>query len=301
MKRISKHFAWLLLLLQCSSVALAESEKWQKVAEQWRKADEEWTTALKANKDGKSDPARLEAVVRELKPLLKIKNEVGPQWRNMQEEARFDLMDWKLANAWAAAGNYKKSLHSLRAQAAQPGVFLLETRNPNYFALDVFKLHAEIMAHTGKVADIPYSGYQVFAGPSSKEMSRYVFVWEPEGEEVGSITVEGVAGDEQRQEITLFECGPDKHCRYGDKAQVVSKRGKLKVSTASRHGSPVLVLSGVTKVLEFVGEFEVPHVHPSPQSKIELRLDLKDGLEQPLEASRGKPSTGGHGKRTYSK
>jgi len=278
MKCISRNFAWLLFLLLCSSPArAAEEEAWRAITGRWKQA---------SSKEIKSaeDALEVESSAKEVRAWLSSPGTGLPPEDNSRWHHGYITFDFIIAQSWAAAGDYEKALQFLKAQAAQPGVFLHETRNPNYFARRVFKLHAEIMANTGKVTDIPYSGYQVFAGPSSKEMSRYVFVWEPEGDEVGSITVDGVAGDEQRQEILLLECGPENHCRYGDFAQVVSKRGELKVSTASRPGGPVLVLRGVSKVLEFKGEFLVPFVHPSPQSKIELRLDLKDGVEQPLDS-----------------
>jgi hypothetical protein len=283
MKRLSKHLTWLLLLSQCFPPAFGESEKWKKVAEDYRKAEEEWKAAGAANRDGKSDPARFEAATLKLRPLMRIREEEGPPWRTVPESERYWVMYWQVAEAWAAAGDYKKSLQYLKAQAAQPGVFLHETRNPNYFALDVFKLHSEIMARTGKVADIPYSGYQVFEGPSSKGVTRYVFVWDPEGDDIGGVLVQGMAEDEQRHEITLFECGPDKRCRYISCAEVISKRGKLNASTAFRSGQFVLVLNGVSKFMEFKGEFMVPFVHPSKWTKIELRID-EGNLEQPLEA-----------------
>ncbi|MCW1925894.1 hypothetical protein OKA05_25265 [Luteolibacter arcticus] len=283
MKPLSRHLTWLLLLLQCSPSAFAESEAWKKVAEAYRKADEEWTAAELANRDGKSDPARLDAAARVLRPLIKIKEAEGPPAMTVPESMRFMLMDWKIAEAWTAAGDHKKALQYLKAQAAQPGVFLHETRNPNYFARDVFMLHSEIMAGTGKVADIPHSGYQVFKGPSSEGVSRYVFVWEPEGDDIGGVLVQGMAEDEQRHEITLVECGPAKPCRCVDSAQVISKRGKLKASTASRSDQLVLVLDGVSKIVEFKGEFLIPFVHPSKRTKIELYMD-EDDLEQPLEA-----------------
>jgi len=282
MKPLSRHLTWLVLLLQCLPTAFAESEKWQKVAGDYRKAEEEWEAAGAANRDGKSDPARLEAATLKLRPLMRIREEEGPPWQNEQERERFELMDWTVAKDWADAGKYEDSLRCLKAQAAKGGI-LQCTRNPNYFAIDVFALHAKIMAETGEVADIPNSGYKVFAVPAAQGLSRYAFVWEPEGDDIGGVLVEGLAKDEQRQEITLFECGPSRLCHYVGDAQVVSKRDKLKVSAAARPGGSVLALTGVVKVLELKGEGRSPFVHPSPRSKIELRIDAGD-LEQPLDA-----------------
>ena len=285
MKRLSSPVTWLLLFLLFSPAAFGESEEWKKVAGDYQRAEEKWRAAGEANKDGKIDPARLEAAVRALKPLLKIRRKEGP-YLTGGEEGRLELMDWVAAKAWADAGKYEDSLRCLKAQAAEGGI-LGCTRNPNSFAIDVFALHAKIMAETGKVTAIPDSGYKVFAVPSAQGLSRYAFVWEPEGEFIGDMEVRGVAEDEQRKAITLFECGKSRACNYVGSAQVVSKRDNLKVSLASRPGRSVLVLAGVVKVLEFKGEFHVPFVHPSPQTKIELRLDLADDLEQPLDAIAG--------------
>jgi hypothetical protein len=282
MMRPFRHLAWLLFFLQCFPAAFGESEEWKKVAEDYRKAAGEWKAVQAVNGERNGDPARHEAAVRALKPLLKIRQEVGPPWENEQERVGFELMDWMVAKDWADAGKYEDSLRCLKEQVAEGGI-LQNTRNPNYFATDVFALHAKIMAETGKVADIPESGYKVFAVPSAKGLSRYAFVWEPEGDDIGGVLVQGVAEDEQRQEITLFECGKSKHCRYVGDAQVVSKRGKLKASIASRPGEAVLVLSGVVKVLELKGEGRMPFVHPSSRPKIELLLDQED-LERPLDA-----------------
>ncbi|WP_341405592.1 hypothetical protein [Luteolibacter soli] len=271
---------WLLLLLPCSLPArAAEDEAWRAILGRWKQASEKEIKGVEDAFDleasAKEVRAWISAGAREMEPVTE---------RSARQKYSYIAFDFIVAKGWAAAGDYEKALRYLKAGAAQPGVFLHETRNPNYFALDVFKLHAEIMARTGKVFDIPYSGYQVFAGPSSKGVSRYAFVWEPEGDEIGSITVQGVDEDEQRFEITLLECGPDKRCRYGDSAQVVSKRGRLKVSTAERRDGFVLVLRGVTKFVEFKGELMVPFVRPSERAKIELRLDREDGIEQPVVA-----------------
>ena len=277
MNPLSKHLACLLLFLPCiPSARAADDEAWRAIIARWKQA-------ASIEIENTKDALELESSAKEMRAWLSSGEAVLPTEDNARWHAANITFDFILARGWAAAGDHGKALQHLKAQAAQPGPFLHETRNPDYFALDVFKLHSEIMAHTGKVADIPYSGYQVFQGPSSEGVTRYLFVWEPKEMEINGITVEGIDEDEQRQMIHLTECGADKRCHLSDGAQVFSKRGKLKVFTAERPDGFVLVLNGVSKVVGYKGEFQVPFVHPSPRTKIDLRID-KGELEQPLDA-----------------
>ncbi|MCW1885447.1 hypothetical protein OKA04_11965 [Luteolibacter flavescens] len=270
--------------------AHAERERWKMIADdwhqQWEVAEREWSAALRANQPGEApgDLALLVAAAEKIRPLVKIREAEGPPWENQQASDRYLRMDWQLAVAATAAGDHAKALEYLTQQAATPVSLFEGSRNPDSFAPDVLALHAEIMARTGKVADIQHSGYQVFGVVSPGAPPRFVFVREPFEKEISQITIEGVEDDEQKHEVSLYEATAERDVRYLGSSFVYTGRGKLTVSVADRTG-PVLTLRGVTKIVEFRGELHVPHLHVSPRSEIELRMN-GEKIEQPLDAIR---------------
>lgn len=207
--------------------------------------------------------------------------------QNQQEADLFQLLDFRVAQAWANAGDFKTALIYLQREissyAESDGRFLSNTRTPAAFAHDVFALHSEIMANTGIVTSLPGSGYEVFDVSSKDGPPTFAFVHEPVESDEGGVVIEGVAENEQRQLIELST--PDETTRYKvtDRAQVIGKRDGVGIVALSADGKPKLRLSGVSKLIEYKGDLGVPIVQLSPVSSFELAID-RGRIEQPSNA-----------------
>jgi hypothetical protein len=180
---------------------------------------------------------------------------------NQHQIESFELLDYRVAEAWARAGNYDEALVYLQqevnsyvnpegAYSDSKGGFLDNTRNPYRFAWEVFALHSEIMAHTGIVREISGSGYKVFDVSTKEQSPMYAFVHEPVEEEEGGVRIDGLGEDEQRQLIEMTAPNEKGHYQVVSSAQVVSKRNGLQITTQSSDGKPQLCLTGVTKFFE---------------------------------------------------
>lgn len=207
--------------------------------------------------------------------------------QNQQEADLFQLLDFRVAQAWANAGDFKKAMMYLQREttsyADSGGRFLANTRTPAAFAHDVFALHSDIMANTGIVTSLPGSGYKVFDVSSKDGPPVFAFVYEPVEIDEGGVVIEGVEENEQRQMIELS--APDETARYKvtDRAQVIGRRDGVGIFAQSPDGKPKLRLSGISKLIEYKGDFGVPIVQPSPVSSFELAID-RGRIEQPSNA-----------------
>lgn len=246
----------------------------------------EWDAAEARFISGEGAPQALEKAAQKLRVW---QNQQGREfnWENEQQREKWELLDFKLAKAWLRAGEYTKSLAYLQKEAAKyqdsKGRFLENTRNPSSFATEVFALHSEIMAHTGVTASILGSGYDVFTASSEGEPPAFAFVYGSDGEFQSDFSTEGVAANEQKKMIYLFE--PDAQGRYAvaDRAQVIADRVRFTVSARKNGAESYLVLGGIKKVIEYKPTSGYPDVTISPLGQIELRVG--DGkIEQPLAA-----------------
>jgi hypothetical protein len=274
----------IMVTLASSSLLRADSARHD--VERYVKCIKEWDAARAG-----PDPQRMEAAA---SALRKWKEQQGPEYvpQNEQERASFELLDYYIARAWATSGDYKKALVSLQKEAApydgstargSKGGFLDNTRNPDYHALDVFALHSEIMAHSGVIEKIPGAAYQVIAAGERMGAPVYAFIYEPIDECEGGILIEGVAAGEQRQMIILIARNSEKPYERISSQEVIGKRGRVRFSLNKADDGCSLSLAGVTKFVEYVGEFEVPTVRRSPLSSFELKIS--DGeLEPPVDA-----------------
>lgn len=268
-------------LILVAGISLGHADPAGDALDGWKKCKEEWRTALKGD-----EPLRLEAATDALREWRK---QQGPEFipESVQQEESFRLLDFYISSSWAKAGDYKKALAFLRKEAApyqhSKGRFLQNTRNPDYFALDVFVLHAEIMANLAGDAKVPGVDYKVFALGSQNSLPVYAFVYEPIDECEGGVLVEGVAADEQRQMIVLTVPGEGKRYKYAGHSEVVGKRDRVTFSVKRNAEDCTLRLSGVTKFIEYLGDFGAPVVRQSPLAGFDLRIS--DGkLEQPSDA-----------------
>ncbi len=200
-----------------------------------------------------------------------------------QQADTFELLDFRVAEAWAAAGNYQKAAFWLKSEgvrsAAAPRGILDHTRNPDPFAGVVFALHAKIMAATGKFFEFPGAGYKVFQVSPVGNPPSYLFVYEPPYNEVSSVTIP--LADEERIHIIQL-ASPGRYQMPGRSLLIGKRKGSSVTAKPSATGFS-LVFRGITKVTELKGEFLVPHVLRSPRERIELKV-IDGKIEQPLQA-----------------
>lgn len=242
----------------------------------------EWDAAQAEFVSGKPNPRRLETAAEELRALARPKH-----WENEQERSRFDLIDFTISKSWLNAGDHQKSLAYLKAEVAHHQIsgsqFLQSTRNPEAFAREVFVHHSEIIAGTGNEQSIQGAGYHVIRVSGGDKFHQLAFVYPPAGTEENGIIVQGLLDHEERQTICLTGADSSGKCRVLDRAVVIAERGRFAASAKQADGKTSLALGGITKVIEFIGEFGAPVVRPSPRRELEL-LVSKGKIEQPVAA-----------------
>lgn len=253
----------------------------------------EWTAALQESTTRGSNATTAQRLEKAVQALREWKAKQGMTFMpaNQQQEDLFHLLDFRLAQAWVNSRDHEKALTYLQREVfshvESNSRFLDNTRNPAAFAQDVFVLHSEIMARTGAVSSIPGAGYEVFDVSSKGGPPSFAFVHEPVESDEGGVAIEGVAEDEQRQVIELIS--PDESGRYKitDRAQVIGKQDGVSVVGQSTDGKPTLLLNGVSKFIEYKGDFGVPIVRQSSANSFQLAID-GGKIEQPGNAVKGK-------------
>ena len=230
------------------------------------------------------DPRRVIETARKYKEFLSLKPET-PLQSHLQKKGRESMLDFAMATAWSRVGDHDKALECLteevRSRTADGGIFLQNTRNPESFAMDVFRLHSEVMAHTGGQTLIPGAGYEVFEIPSTDGSKRFAFVFEPRYSEEGGVQVGNVGVDEERRIIQLTKPKTTGGYELASRAQVVARKGAFSIEMVRNGGGSEFKLGGITKFIDYIGQ-GVPVVRPSPRQDIVLRLN-GDKIEQPME------------------
>lgn len=232
-------------------------------------------------KQGKVDPTVVESAGRVLKGLL------NRQLKGQNEEAKkvaTEVVGFTTALAWAKEGEFEKAFLALveevHFQNSLGRRFLENTRQPYYFARDVFKLHAQILANTTHSPTIPGSGYTAFRIRANGGKKALFIYGTDEPVEI-DVLIEGVEKNEQRKMIYLVGPGLGGDYSILDKAQIIGSRKHFSASLEQDQYTQVLILNGATKVIEYKGAAAVPIVHMSPQKQIKLRVS-KGKIEQPI-------------------
>jgi len=274
-----------LLLFFVPLMATLVSLHAQDASEQMVRAS--WKAAKAAAYSQTSDPAAVTEAANAMRNVLSRQAASPEDGRSLMAS---ELLDFTLALFKAKAGDYGGAYQSLLAEiAAQKNAqrtLLANTRNPAAFARDVFALHSEIMAHTGNITTLPDSGYNVFDVSPKGGPPSFAFVYEPLGSDEGGVAIEGVAESEQRLMIELSTPNETGLYKITDRAQVIGKRDGVSILAQSPDGKPKLRLSGVSKLIEYKGDFGVPIVHHSPASIFELAID-RGSIVQPIDAVKG--------------
>lgn len=268
--------------MACSGLSVAQIA-------QSNDANTEWLAAFNESRIRPSDQLKAERLETATQALRQWRDNLGARFNHasQQQIERFELLDFRLAEAWANAGDYSKALAYLEKEASEyinaRGRFLDNTRNQSAFAQDVFLLHSEIMAHTGITSPIPGTGYEAF-DVSEKDGPRvFAFVHEPIESDEGGVAIEGIGKDEQRMMIDLS--AGDATGRYGitDSAQVIGGRDDIGIVPRTMNGRTILHLTGISKFIEYKGDFRIPVVRESPVGSFDLKINAGQ-IEQPVEA-----------------
>jgi hypothetical protein len=206
-----------------------------------------------------------------------------------QEILKTELIDFTKALAYARDGNYSRARDALASEAASQHSMqrnLLEnTRSPAVFAQNVFLLHSKILANSNIKEPIPHLGYHVF-DVSTDKRRRFVFGYGSDQEFQDEFKTEGVKTTEQKKLFFLIDEQSDGSGEFGiiGKAQVIADRSLFTAEMVEENGGFFLVLNGVNKVVEYVGEFGGFIVRPSSQKSVKLQI-LEDGIEQPYNSN----------------
>jgi hypothetical protein len=193
-----------------------------------------------------------------------------------------ELIGYTTALAWAKQGDFEKAGEAfsseITAQESAANPFLQNTRNPYYFAQDVFVLHSEIAAHTEQ--EIANTGYLIFPVGGGPERP-FVFIYSTDEPGERGIAIQGLDDTVQRRMIYLTAPGPQGHYRIADRAQVLADRATFSAALRFDNGKPYLAIDGVKRVVKYASG--QPNVYDSPVEKVNLLID-GGKLEQPFAA-----------------
>jgi len=240
--------------------------------------DEEIRAAWKAGRDSAYTGQNLQAEEVAASGQA-LRNLLSKEHESPYQEIAHELIGFTTAVAWMKQGDFEKAGDAfsaeITAQESALNPFLANTRNPYYFAQDVFVLHSEIAAHTQQ--EIANTGYLIFPVGGGDHRS-FIFVYSTSEPDEKGVAIPGMEGTIQRRMIYVTAPGPQGHYRITDRAQVLADRSFL--AALKYDGSqPYLQLDGVKRIVKYSAG-ELPMVFDSTASKLKLEID-GGKIEQP--------------------
>ena len=244
-----------------------------------------WRNAKQEAYSGRGNPADITKAGIAYKEML-ARPSTTLLGTHLREKGTEEIVDFVIALAWANDGDYRKAREYLVSEAnshKNPNApFLHRTRNHDAFALEVFKLESAIMAHTENPTPIDGGGYDAVGIRTPDGAQCFVFSFVPSDNEENGVVVGETSDTEEHRVLQMTAPGKNGKYEPVSRAYVIAERGAFSMRTARDAVGTKLLLSGISKVVDFIGE-GVPVVHPSPHRKIELRV-VGESIEQPLHA-----------------
>ena len=243
-----------------------------------------WKSAVQASSQGKMDAQALtEAGSRYLTFL--DSNPATPLQIQLRQQGSDAHVYLALAEAWLAQGDNEAAMECLAAESGRASGELLQSiaaRNSDAFIERVLRAHSALLAPIKDIHPFQGIGYQGFRVPAADGISRFVFIYRVDGTEEAQVELENLASNDERLMIRLSEQSAPKSYSLGDRAEIVGTRGKVAVAARASAEGLSLDIKGVTKVVEYSAS-GIPRVHPSPKSKLELKI-VGGKIEQTMAA-----------------